>query len=643
MTKQMFSFVGLLVAVTMAGVGAASAAAPKAKPAEPVVPLTASGEKLQARYAATLAALQAEIAKALPDLDASQRAAFVNAYQSEAKAAEAELKAVRSEGGKHVSDKEAAAKTGEAAKAALAQATQAALAPSAAILKQLEAFLAGDRLDAKLVKCTVLTQATPRGLAEFAQQGKEQEALVEQLLADDGLMKQMLVAEGAQGGRYGQAMQIYTDIQKASPRAREGVLQRLALGTSLEHAVPIAQVNPQALTNAPAFVDPVKRYLHYEKAFLAGELDPAFKDLTAWEYRNAVDSDAPDSVLAWGREMLHNYRPDHIETPDYRWRYVKAVKTEVKYGSADQKYDLPTQQLYQNIMKTGGVCGRRAWFGGFILRSFGIPTVRRPQNGHAALAHWTPDGWVVNLGAGWEWGWTKYGEGVDFAAYTQARKDEGAYLPVLRAQWVGDALGEARAFGFRSPPSGFWNGVALYRQRAIVEARKAVALAAVGQDIAEANVSKEKDVVAAVNVTEADRKVDVAPTGVITIPAVACVNTSTNAATIVFMKSNLGGLQMHYERVSQPATFECTFDAPQAGKYALAARVVTVSSDQSLLVTPNDAREPVVMKMPYTVGMWQKADPVEITLAKGKNVLRFARPPEYRGLTIKDFILTPVK
>jgi hypothetical protein len=75
----------------------------------------------------------------------------------------------------------------------------------------------------------------------------------------------------------------------------------------------------------------------------------------------------------------------------------------------------------------------------------------------------------------------------------------------------------------------------------------------------------------------------------------------------------------------------------------LAARVVTVSPNQTLNVTPNAATEPVTLALPYTVGAWQKSEPVIVTLAKGKNVLKFDRTPEYRGLTIKDFTLTPVK
>ena len=73
----------------------------------------------------------------------------------------------------------------------------------------------------------------------------------------------------------------------------------------------------------------------------------------------------------------------------------------------------------------GGVCGRRAFFGRFILQSFGIPSVPRPQRGHAALAHWTPEGWVVNLGAGWGCAEAKGVLGLtdaDFLLETQVRK-----------------------------------------------------------------------------------------------------------------------------------------------------------------------------------------------------------------------------
>ena len=200
----------------------------------------------------------------------------------------------------------------------------------------------------------------------------------------------------------------------------------------------------------PATVDPVKRYLHFEKAYLDGELDPAFKNFTAWEYRMVVECDAPDDILAWGREMLRTYRPDQITNPDYGWRYVVAVKTEVTYGSQNVSNDLPSLHKYQNIPMNGGVCGRRAFFGRFILRSFGIPVWGVTQHKHAAVSHWTPHGWVVNLGAGFEHSWWDKDDaprsGSDFLLETQAR-EHGQELLESAAGAVGQP--RARRAGFQ--------------------------------------------------------------------------------------------------------------------------------------------------------------------------------------------------
>ena len=424
----------------------------------------------------------------------------------------------------------------------------------------LNKFLASDALDAGFAEYVVLLDATPRGLAEFAQQGKEQAALVEKLLADADLMKQMLVADGAnarQEGRsgygpaqYGQAMQIYADIQKASRNATTGVLQRLALAISLEHAVPIAQANPAAQADAPATIDPVKRYLHFEKAFKDGELDPAFERLSTWELRMVVDGDEPDETLAWGREMLRNYRPDHIFNSNFGWRYVSIVGSDCKYGSQDVKYDRPELQNYQNILMNGGVCGRRAFFGRFILRAFGIPTTARPSRGHAALAHWTPEGWVVNLGGGWGAGWTKtrYNKDVDFLATTQARNNSEPYLKVKRAQWAGDVLSEQRTYGESDGTPAFWNGVSLRTQRAIIAEAKSVTLAALGADLGEANEPTVAEKVIASPVTAEDSKSTYGEDGVISLPAAAYSKPSGNTRDVFAMKSFDGGLQIFLPR-----------------------------------------------------------------------------------------------
>jgi len=690
------------VALIAMVIGASSVWA--AKQPAPEVELNAVGQILLERYAGMLTELQAEISKAVPTVDEQKKSAYLKAREAE-KPADAEVKTARQRldkaqtaeamvdhawewiGGakKNIAmaqeklekattetehnaaqkelirwqeNRDAGIRALKQRREALAkakreepklvwelEAAQEALAHKQAIhALNLGSFLSSDKLDAQLAKYVVLFEATPRGLAEFARHGKAEEQLVERLLADADLMLQMVVADGANDGKYGRAMDIYTAIQKANTKAAGGVLQRLALAISLEHAVPVSQRNPEAQPNAPATVNPVNRYLHFEKALLSGELDPGFEGLSVWDLRMVVNGHEPDEILAWGREMLRNYRPDHISTPDYRWRYVAAVRTDIKYGSQDNQYDKPELQFFQNILMNGGVCGRRAFFGRFILRAFGVPTTARPQRGHASLAHWTPDGWVVCLGGGWGAGWAggPYNSDLNFLATTQARKTGEPYLQVKRAQWIGDLMGEKRTLGLIGGDPAFWNGVALYTQHRIIEDARAKTLAAVGEDIGEANESKEKEVIEEVELTDADRKIVVDADGVITIPATACGKPTKSTGKIIFMESNLGGKQLHYNRLGKPEEFEYTVDAPVAAKYALTARVVTPSWKQHLLVAVNDATKPTDIALRHTVGMWDETQPVEVTLAKGRNVLRFSRTEPVKGLTIKEFTLKPL-
>jgi len=537
------------------------------------------------------------------------------------------------------------AKAGEAKALAANEAAQAALKKakadetnaSKAIQTELAGVLASDRMDAKLVKCALLTEATPSGLAEFAQQGPEKAALVEKLLADDKVMKEMLVNGGVDYGKYGRAMEIFTAIQKASPKASSGNLLRLALATSLEHAVPIEQSNPKDDTKSPTVVDPVKRYLHYEKAFLDGELDPAFKDLNTWEYRQVVNSDAPDEILAWGREMLRNYRPDHIYTNDYGWRYAATVKTEVPYGSQNVDCDLATLHNYQNIIKDGGVCGRRAFFGRFILRSFGIPVWGVTQHAHAALSHWTAKGWVINLGAGFNFSWWDKDEislsGTQFLVETQAREHVQEYPQVLRAQWISRILGEDAYNERKKIAGGFWSSMA--NDLSVALASKSVTLGPLGQELAEANEPEDKQKVASEKATASDQSV-VVENGTITIPAVAHAKPS---GKFIDMKSFAGGMQVHCLGGFKT---QYEFNAPRAGKYALTARVVTVQEGQIFQCAVNDAKQPTETPVPYTVGKWQQTKPIEVTLVQGKNVLNFGLKQDSRGVTIKDFTLKAV-
>ncbi len=544
-------------------------------------------------------------------------------------------------------EKPAMDKAREEARKALEQAQAATL--RAVMDLGVESALSSDALDPLLAKFIVVHEATPKGLAKFAQQSEAHHQLVDNLLADTDLMLQMLVADGAKDGNYGRAMQIYTDIQNVSEHAAEGALQRFAVGIALEHATPRALRNIKVEKDAPKYVDPVNRYLHFEEAYFHQELDPGFDTHSAWAYRFVVDGEEPDKILTWGREMMRNFRPDHVTTNDQRWRYVAIVRSDVPYGSQNVRYDQDHLHFFQNILMNAGICGRRAFIGRFVLRSFGVPTIARPSRAHGALARWTPDGWVPMLGPAWGNGWTRlpYDRCENFEASTRARATGEHYLQVKRAQWIGDVIGERREYGFASGRGQrtleLWNAISLYTQRALIEAADLRALDAVGEDIAEASDTREAIEITQVVLSEEERRIHRDFTGAIHIPAAATSSPTRSTRYIQFHDSVLGGQQLHHGRNASGHAFEYTFDAPAAGQYELTARVVTPTWRQTLRVSANGADE-IEIDLPFTVGMWEHTAPVTVELQAGENLLTFNRKGGdfVRGVAFRDFKLKPV-
>jgi hypothetical protein len=303
------------------------------------------------------------------------------------------------------------------------------------------------------------------------------------------------------------------------------------------------------------------------------------------------------------------------------------------------KNDLPSLHKYQNIIMNGGVCGRRAFFGRYILQCFGIPTWGVTQKAHAALSHWTPKGWVVNLGAGYEHSWWDKDEaprsGSDFLLETQARAHGQEYLKVLRARWISRALGEQAYNDRKAVAGGFWSNIAHYQ--ALAMAATASKLGPLGQELGEANESKDKQKVEHAKVSATDQEVVVGRDGVITIPAVAH---GKPTGSCVAMKSFPVGMQLHCT-----GGFKTEYEviAPSAGKYALSALVVTVQQGQKFMAAANDPTKPLEITVPYTIGKWEQTKPVEVTLAKGTNILYIALQDGSRGVSVKNFTLTPSK
>lgn len=608
--------------------------------------LNAKGEELRTNYNQRLQGLKKEVKTALPTIDENKKTAFLNA-----RAALAKIKTPPEGSGAATINKYK-----ESKKKAEADVLEAARK----VLADLDAFLSRDKLDDKLVEIAILTHGTSRGLAEFAQQGEVEKALLDKLFADKALMKQILLAGGANGGEYGEAMQVYTAIQKKSERARErgNILQRLALGTALQQ--PWLKGEDKGGVYGIVYTDnttpdgPVARYMHYEKAYLNGELDPVFEDMNTWECRFITNDPYTNESLGWTRKMLRNYRPDHITNPNYKWRYARMVKSDVPYRSPDWRPNEGTTKV-QQIVAGGGKCGPRAFFGRTVCRAFGIPSRRSTQTGHGAMNHWTPDGWVVCFGAWWSYNWCGPWGGLDFFLESQAREHAGEFMKVLRAQWVGDALGEEdvsiRRYG---KGGGLWNGLAFYKKRIVVHDAEQEALdkelaelsREEGQKLGESDeVLGDKEEKPQIEIPEKDKTITVAKDGVITVPVAACVRPEpgNNTDRILFMKNLEDEVQVHYAGLGKrPELLKYNIEAPEAGKYNLSMRVVTVARNQKCLLRLN-RRTLIDVDLPTSWGMWEDTEPVPVNLKKGRNTLMFTCKPPNRGVTLKHLKLTPVE
>jgi len=587
--------------------------------------LNAAGKKLAAKYSAILKHLRDEITHALPHVDPGMVKPFMDAYRAE---------------GSH----KPFMMNNHAFTKAIAQ-CQIIGAP---VLSVVDPFLSSSRWDNQLAEASIIADATPRGLAAFAQKSSANEDLIRSLLSNPSLMKQIQSAGGARDGNIGLTMQIYATIEQASPYSHSGILQRLALATAL--------MQKPTLYWKTSF-DPVKRYLNFQTAYLKKLLDPAFPTLTTWQCRFVVDDSFSDKQINWFRQMYMNYEPYNIFTK----HYLNIVHTDVGYNDMDMTC-VPGSRAAV-LIAGGGECGARAWIARLGERAFGIPTWGVKQVGHAALSHWTPQGWYTRFAAGWEWVWWHHRSGLHFYLEAQARRFPKQFKKVLRAQWVAATLGEAKPDLMSYGTGGFWYAIADSEQRAIVgpmrydenhfiTTRKPTVTTPSDAALAQKYGPTLAQKVESAPVPYSATHIAVSSAGVITLPAAYGLKTGrTNG--IVVSKSYLGGLQITYH-VPQPAgrkhiPFHYVINVSHPGTYALTAQIVSVKPTEYLNVAVNSDRHPVVITIPWTNGMWQVTAPVKIRLHRGKNVLTFDRGKDVGlpakqifALTIKKFVFTPM-
>ncbi|MFU8892095.1 MAG: hypothetical protein ACNA8L_00560 [Luteolibacter sp.] len=598
-------------------------------------PLSARGNELHAQYTQQLETLRAEVVAAIPAVDEAKKTRFMNlrTQWNEIPGTSKDTKA---------DEKKAIEQQTEQIQAEL-------LSVGETLVADLNPQLSSDALDSKLMRIAILTHATPRGLAEFAQQGADKEKLIEQLFADEPLMRQILEAGGANGGAYGPMMEIYTAILAKSERARERdtIFQRLALGTAIH--MPWKE-KPESgvygiVHRTQYEIHQVERYLYYEKAYLDGELDPAFKDFNTWECRFITDSEYSNEDLTWARQMMRIYRPDHITFDDHKWRYTRFIKSDVPYCSTTHDPSIGTKP--QMEVALGGICGRRAFLGRLTTRAFGIPTRASTQTGHAAMSRWTPDGWAICLGAWWSMAWNGPQGGLDFLLDSQAREFEDDYQLVLRAQWLGDAFAEEDVsirHGHFGKGGGFWDSVAFAKKQLIVKKAEVAALElAGGMELGESDNLIGDEVGEEIDIPEEFTQIKASDDGTIHMPAVACYSPRKPSDRILFLKSWDEGYQLHYSRLGQrPELFKYRVEVPADGEYELTADVATVSLNLEMLVRIN-RDEPTPFSMPYTKGFWQTTESVRVKLTEGRNTISVTARTPNRGVSIKNWHLKPVK
>jgi hypothetical protein len=428
----------------------------------------------------------------------------------------------------------------------------------------------------------------------------------------------------------------------------DAVCDRLAVAAALEFC---CETDPIDQPVEHHRIDPAQRYRHYRDAYLKkDELDPAFGTLTSWEMRMALNSDASETELQWGRDCLRNYRPDIVTMDDPQWRYCYIVRQDVDYKDPDW---YKPERSYDQILSGGGECGPRGWFGRFVLKAFGIPTWGVRQPGHAALARWTSVGeWRTCLGAGFdvsEWD-GRCGNDFELEARTRIRliSDAAYRCRVLRLELMAHLLGESdktlRSTG-EPDVNNLWFSVSLLQRRIL--ARTASSMDRVSDTVL--TMDCERMVLGRVtnSLAISDLQSNLyCANGSIVIPASSGTIDPSNSNKVIVMKSFSGGSQLFLGKDGEiEYSLERGNEAPATYKISLLVCTVhRIQEPLSVMVSPEEEDVPatvIILPLPYTVGMWQETEPVAVEMGTNTRITLTRQEPKF-GVAIKYIIFAPV-
>ncbi len=344
------------------------------------------------------------------------------------------------------------------------------------------------------------------------------------------------------------SLNIWKRIFDADPESRKGLCLRLAIAVSLSPPGTDDRGVGQAKTPAR----PVDRYKHFKEAHKNNELFPTFDNLTVWEYRHVVRSNASDADLAWGREMVNTWQPDYrigqkvVDTTRDVWR--RGSPWGYKNG-------------YRSVMEGGGKCGPRASWAVFICQAFGIPAVGVRQPGHVCVCYRSLDGWKVAYGKSVNVSKIQGQSGPDWMASVDARSRVPQFSQVEHLRWLASALSSKQ---------------------------RASAVMAVAAEIAkEKPAAKPAPPKAASGLPLKPEAPFKAAPGVIHVEAEAFARMGGRISYqglqkpgVVVSNCYRGGKQLHFPSHMQTTWAEYAVNVPATGTYAVQMRVAVVNRKQ---------------------------------------------------------------
>jgi len=472
-----------------------------------------------------------------------------------------------------------------------------------------------------LAQRQLISKVGADNMAAFARGDQKSKGFLAWLLRNTEAMERYLVGATPVGTAQRQenrwtidasSLDIWNRIFRADPESKEGIYLKLAIATGL---------NPPGTGNrgagqAKEAADPVDRYEHFKSAHENKELFPSFDDLSVWEYRQIVSSNASDADLAWAREMINTWRPDLrineqvVNSTSEVWRRFSPF---------------PYDDTFKNVLAGGGKCGPRSSWSVFICQAFGIPAVGVRQPGHACAAyksafpHVEPqpgNAWKVVYGRGWHVSKACGLFGPEFMQGMEARSHAAEFSQIERLRWLASTLDPQE------------------RAAAVMEVAERIAKAtpapgAAGQKVRV--IEHTPGHVPPESKTEAPFK---------PVPGVIHVEAESFAkAEGVFIHDCFtGGKQVYSPKYGTgwgtPPRIEYAVEVPKSGIYGLTMRTAVVNHEQSIEVAVG-ADQPISVQVPNTHGLWGTTPEVDVRLQKGKQTLTLTRPASQRGLALR--------